>query len=95
MPVPPEDRLDTLCRQDMDTIEDSVRAIRAAVKKVTDLMGAATWVGTSADQWGSDFGGRMGALGRLFDSYPPEEQRLIAKAQQDQAKLNNQAHGGR
>ncbi|MDX6329185.1 MAG: hypothetical protein QOI83_1568 [Streptomycetaceae bacterium] len=93
MPVPTEDRLDYICRQDMNKVETSVGNIRAAIKKVTDLMGANTWVGASADTWGTDFSGRMGALSRLFDSYPAEEQRLITKAQQDQAKLNNPVHG--
>ena len=30
----------------------------------------------------------MGALGRLFDSYPAEEQRLVAKARTDQADMD-------
>ncbi|WP_405581130.1 hypothetical protein [Streptomyces sp. NBC_01190] len=94
MPVPTEDRLDYQCRQDMRQIETSVATIRAALQKVTDLMGADTWVGDAADRWATDFTGRKNALSRLFDSYPAEEQRLITKAQQDQAKLNNPGHTG-
>jgi hypothetical protein len=78
----------------MSKIETAVGNIRAALRKVTDLMGDKTWVGDSADRWATDFNGRMGALGRLFDSYPPEEDRLIAKAQKDQAEMDRKMHGG-
>ncbi|MDF9815151.1 hypothetical protein [Streptomyces sp. SPB162] len=88
MGIPDEDKLGTLCRQDMNKVETSAAAIRAAIKKVNDLIGRETWVGTAADTWGADFQGRMGALGRLFDSYPAEENRLVTEAQKKQAKLS-------
>ncbi|WP_326689864.1 hypothetical protein OIE63_23730 [Streptomyces sp. NBC_01795] len=69
-----------LCRQDMGTIETAVTNIRTAVQKVTELMGSDTWAGPTADSWAEDFNGRMSSLNYLFDSYPAEEQQLIAKA---------------
>ena len=95
MGIPDEDKLGYLCQQDMNSIETSVANIRAAIQAVNGLMGKDTWVGASADAWGGDFQGRMGALGRLFDSYKPEEQRLIAKAQKDQADMDRKRTSGR
>lgn len=77
----------------MEKIETDVSEIRTAMRKVQDVMGAKTWVGATADTWASDFDGRMTALGRLFDSFPAEEQRLIAKAQKDQAASDRKYHG--
>ncbi|CAL9608374.1 hypothetical protein ACH4LN_27100 [Streptomyces albus] len=77
-----------LCKQDMAKIETAVGNIRTAMKRVTDLMGAQTWVGPTADRWGGDFQGRMGSLNYLFNSYPAEEQRLITKAQQENKPEN-------
>lgn len=68
----------------MEKIESDVSDIRTAMRKVHDVMGAKTWVGASADNWAADFDGRMSSLSRLFDGFPAEEQRLIAKAQRDQ-----------
>jgi hypothetical protein len=93
MGLPDEDKLGYLCRQDMQKINTAVTNIRAALGKVTALMGADTWTGNAADKWATDFNGRMGSLGRLFDSYPPEEQRLITKANEEQAKLDKKMHG--
>lgn len=89
MGIPDEDKLGTLCSQDMNKIETSAGHIRTAIQKVTDLVNGDTWTGSAADTWGTDFRGRMGALGRLFDSYPPEEQRLITKARKDQSDMDN------
>ncbi|MGP3974157.1 hypothetical protein ACTWQF_08930 [Streptomyces sp. 8N114] len=75
-----------LCKQDMAKIETAVRNIRVAIKSVTDLMGADTWTGPTADYWGGDFHGRMGTLNYLFNSYPAEAQRLITKAQEEKPK---------
>ncbi|MEU8586871.1 hypothetical protein AB0C59_07650 [Streptomyces sp. NPDC048664] len=94
MGIPDEDKLGYLCRQDMNKIETSVSSIRAAITAVNNLIGCETWVGSVADQWGTDFQGRMGALGKLFDSYPPEENRLVAKAQKDQAAMDNKRTAG-
>jgi hypothetical protein len=94
MGIPDEDKLGSLCRQDMNKIEASVSNIRSAIKAVNNLIGCETWVGTAADKWGNDFQGRMGALGKLFDSYPPEEQRLVTKAQKDQAELDRKRTSG-
>ncbi|WP_433889381.1 hypothetical protein [Streptomyces sp. CA-111067] len=84
---------ENLCRTDMGKIESDVSDIRTAIKKVHDVMGAKTWVGATADMWASDFNGRMTSLSRLFDSFPAEEQRLIAKAQKDQAASDRKYHG--
>lgn len=88
MGIPDEDKLGTLCRQDMNKIETSVTAIRTAMRNVNTLIGRDTWVGDAADKWGNDIQGRMGALGRLFDSYPAEENRLVTEAQKKQAKMS-------
>ncbi|GAA1894744.1 hypothetical protein [Streptantibioticus ferralitis] len=76
----------------MAAIETAVGNIRDALKKVNQLM-TKTWVGSAADKWATDFNGRMGSLSRLFDSFPDEEQKLIAKAQKDQANLDSKYHG--
>lgn len=88
MGIPDQDKLGYLCRQDVNTIEQSVTAIRTALKNVTSLLGANTWTGSAADKWATDFNGRMGAISRLFDSYPPEECRLIDAAQKKQAEMD-------
>ncbi|MEV6009572.1 hypothetical protein AB0M29_22510 [Streptomyces sp. NPDC051976] len=93
MGIPNEDRLENLCRTDMEKIEADVSDVRAALKKVHDVMGAKTWVGATADAWATDFDGRMISLNRLFDSFPAEEQALIAKAQKDQAASDRKYHG--
>lgn len=82
-----------LCRTDMEKIESDVSAIRTALRKVHEVMGAKTWVGTSADNWATDFNGRMSSLSRLFDSFPAEEQLLIAKAQKNQEASDRKSHG--
>lgn len=94
MGIPDEDKLGYLCQQDMNTIETSVSNIRSAITAVNTLIGCQTWVGAAADKWGNDFQGRMGALGKLFDSYPPEEQRLVTKAQKDQAAMDRKRTSG-
>ncbi|MEV6010369.1 hypothetical protein AB0M29_26575 [Streptomyces sp. NPDC051976] len=93
MGIPDEDKLGYLCQQDMNSVETSAHNIRAAIQAVNALMGKDTWVGAAADKWGGDFSGRMSTLGRLFDSYPAEEQRLIAKAQKDQADMDRKRTG--
>ncbi|MBO8188646.1 MULTISPECIES: hypothetical protein [Streptomyces] len=75
-----------LCKQDMARIGTAVESIRAAAQKVTDLMGSDTWAGTAADNWAGDFNGRLSSLNYLFDSYPAEESRLIAKAEEEEPK---------
>ncbi|MGN5379749.1 hypothetical protein ACQ4WX_28445 [Streptomyces lasalocidi] len=65
----------------MNQIETSVSNIRSAIGAVNSLIGCETWVGADADKWGNDFQGRMGALSKLFDSYPAEESRLVTEAQ--------------
>lgn len=94
MGIPDEDKLGYMCQQDMNSVESSAGRIRAAIAAVNGLMGKDTWVGAKADSWGSDFQGRMGALGRLFDSYPAEEKRLVAKAQKDQSDMDRKRTGG-
>ncbi|MEU1627013.1 hypothetical protein ABZ746_17170 [Streptomyces sp. NPDC020096] len=84
--------LDAQCRQDMAAIETAAGNIREALTKVNQLM-SKTWVGSAADKWAGDFNGRMSSLTRLFDSFPPEEKQLIAKAQQDQANQDSKYHG--
>lgn len=85
-------RADVECRQDMESIKTAVGKIRDAMRSVDQLM-SNTWVGAAADKWATDFKGRMSQLSRLFDSFPPEEQRLVAKAQQDQASMDSKYHG--
>ncbi|MGW3197577.1 hypothetical protein ACWDBD_23895 [Streptomyces sp. NPDC001118] len=94
MGIPDEDKLGSLCRQDMNKIELSVSNIRSAITAVNNLIGCETWVGSAADKWGNDFQGRMGALSKLFDSYPVEENRLVTKAQQRQSAMDRKAMGG-
>lgn len=94
MGVPDGDKLGTLCREEMNKVETSVAAIRAAIKNVNNLIGCDTWVGTAATNWGTDFQGRTGRLGRLFDSYPAEETRLVAEAEKKQAKLSSPGPAG-
>ncbi|MGW7007649.1 hypothetical protein ACWGCW_33805 [Streptomyces sp. NPDC054933] len=77
----------------MATIETAVGNIRDALKKVTQLMGSKTWVGSAADNWAADFNQRMGSLGRLFDSFPDEEKRLITNAQKSQADMDRKYRG--
>ncbi|MEV0183977.1 hypothetical protein AB0I54_32540 [Streptomyces sp. NPDC050625] len=78
----------------MNKIEASVSNIRSAIKAVNNLIGCETWAGSAADKWGNDFQGRMGALGKLFDSCPPEEQPLVTKAQKDPAAMDRKRTGG-
>ncbi|AOR32744.1 hypothetical protein BFF78_18230 [Streptomyces fodineus] len=94
MGIPDEDKLGSLCRQDMNKIESSVSNIRSAITAVNNLIGCETWVGPAADKWGTDFQGRMGALSKLFDSYPAEENRLVTKAQEKQASMDRKRTGG-
>ncbi|WP_277439151.1 hypothetical protein [Streptomyces sp. SPB162] len=94
MGVPDEDKLGNLCRQDMNRIEVSATSIRTAIKQVNDLVGRDTWVGHAADVWGTDLQGRMGALGRLFNSFPAEENRLVSEAQKKQAQMSSPKPGG-
>ncbi|NUS13210.1 MAG: hypothetical protein HOY69_17715 [Streptomyces sp.] len=94
MGVPDEDKLGTICKTDMGTIETSVSKIVTAIDAVNKLISCNTWVGTSADAWGNDFQSRMNSLKTLFGSYPPEEQRLIAKARQDQADMDRKRQIG-
>jgi hypothetical protein len=92
--IPQEDRLDYMCRQDMNAIENAVQDIRAAMKNVDDMM-PNTWIGKKADNWRMDHQGRMKRLKTLFDSFPAEENRLTEKAQKDQAKMDRKKHTGR
>ncbi|WP_159056481.1 hypothetical protein [Streptomyces yokosukanensis] len=94
MGIPDEDKLGYICRQDMNAIETSVSNIRSAIKAVNNLIGCETWVGSAADKWGNDFQGRMGALSKLFDSYPAEENRLVTAAQKKQAAMDSKRTGG-
>ncbi|MGW3498871.1 hypothetical protein [Streptomyces sp. NPDC001020] len=93
MAIPQEDRLEYICRQDMNAIERAVNEIRTAMADV-DKMIPKTWIGKKADNWRIDHEGRMKRLKTLFDSFPAEENRLVEKARQDQAKMDNKTHGG-
>ncbi|SEG91319.1 hypothetical protein SAMN05216223_12381 [Actinacidiphila yanglinensis] len=93
MGLPDKDRLENLCQTDMEAIEAEISDIRGAIKQVHAAMGAKTWVGGPADKWATDFNGRMGALSRLFGTFPDEEQRLIAKAQASQDAKDRKARG--
>ncbi|MGW5127703.1 hypothetical protein ACWEQ7_27385 [Streptomyces sp. NPDC004069] len=92
MGLPQEDRLDYMCRQDMNAIENAVNEIRTAMKNVDSMM-PKTWIGKKADHWRTDHEGRMKRLKTLFDSFPAEENRLVEKARQKQAEMNSKAHG--
>jgi hypothetical protein len=93
MGIPQQDRLDYMCRQDMNAIENAVSEIRTAMKNVENMM-PKTWIGNKADNWRTDHEGRMRRLKTLFDSFQAEENRLVEKARQDQAKMDRKAHGG-
>lgn len=94
MGIPNQDRLENLCQTDMESIETEVSDVGGAITRVRAVMGAGTWVGAAADQWATDFNGRMKALSRLFDSFPDEERRLVAKARARQdAKDKNSPRG--
>lgn len=92
MGIPSADRPDVECRQDMAEIESAASSIRDAMAAVNQLM-TNTWVGAAADKWATDFNGRMRSLRRLFDSFPPEEKKLIGRVQQDQTKMDREYHG--
>lgn len=92
MGIPSSDRSDVECRQDMAAVDVAAGNIRDAISRVNQLM-ASTWVGAAADKWASDFNGRMLSLGRLLDSFPPEERQLVAKVQKDQANMDRQYRG--
>ncbi|MEW9519372.1 hypothetical protein [Streptomyces tubercidicus] len=64
MGIAPQDRLETLCRADMEAIEREVAAIKAAMKKVNEMM-AHTWTGTNADHWRTGHEARMRQLRTL------------------------------
>lgn len=91
MGLPQEDRLDYMCRQDMNAIEISVNEIRTAMKNVDSMM-PKTWIGKKADNWRTDHEGRMKRLKALFDSFPAEENRLVENARQKQAEMNSKLH---
>ncbi len=80
---PQEDRLDYLCRQDMNAIESAANEIRTAIRNVESMM-PKTWIGKKADQWCADHNGRMQRLKTLFDSFPAEENLLVEKARKDE-----------
>ncbi|WP_406218402.1 hypothetical protein [Streptomyces decoyicus] len=92
MGIAPQDRLETLCRADMEAIEGDVAAIKAAMKKVNEMM-AHTWTGSNADHWRTGHEARMRQLRTLFESFPAEEKKLIEKARKKQEKLDRKAHG--
>ncbi|MER5564543.1 hypothetical protein ACFW17_29780 [Streptomyces sp. NPDC058961] len=93
MGIPQEDRLDYVCRQDMNAIETAVSEIRTAIRNVESTMPKA-WIGKKADNWRADHDGRMSRLKTLFDTFPAEENRLVEKARQDQATMDRKMHGG-
>lgn len=82
-----------MCRQDMNAIESAVSEIRTVMKDVENMM-PKTWIGKNADNWRTDHEGRMRRLKTLFDSFPAEENRLVEKARQEQAKTDRKAQGG-
>lgn len=91
MAIPQEDRLDYICRQDMNAIENAVRDIRTAMTNVDNML-PKTWIGKKADNWRADHEGRMKRLRTLFDSFPAEENRLVEKARQKQTQMDSKAH---
>ncbi|MFI0720085.1 hypothetical protein [Streptomyces sp. NPDC021224] len=93
MGAPDADRLDTACRHDMQLITTSVGKIQGAIGDVISLMGPDTWSGTPAQNWETDARGRMAQLLRLFTTYPPEQDRLIEKARQDQDAKDSKRTG--
>ncbi|WP_406348173.1 hypothetical protein OHA44_15840 [Streptomyces sp. NBC_00144] len=92
MGIPEQDRLDYVCRQDMNEIERAVTDIKAAMKRV-DAMMPHTWIGKKADTWRTDHEGRMKRLKTLFDSFPAEENRLVGEAQKKQSAQDRKMHG--
>ncbi|MFE6739058.1 hypothetical protein [Streptomyces tubercidicus] len=93
MGTAPQDRLETLCRADMEAIERDVAAIKAATKKVNEMM-PHTWTGKNADHWRAAYEARMKQLNRLFETFPAEERKLVEKARKKQEKLDQKVHGG-
>ncbi|WP_405778135.1 hypothetical protein [Streptomyces sp. NBC_00859] len=92
MGIPNEDRLDYMCRQDMNAIETAVQDIKDAMGKVDDMM-PHTWIGKKADNWRTDHDGRMKQLKTLFNSFPAEENRLVEKARKKQSEQDKKMHG--
>ncbi|MFJ3304801.1 hypothetical protein ACIPSA_17080 [Streptomyces sp. NPDC086549] len=94
MAIPNEDRLEVLCRNDMNDVNKSVQAIQDAIKQVNGML-PHTWVGKDADNWCTEYNGRIGQLNALFSmNLPPEETRLIEKAKKDQQAMDKKSHGG-
>ncbi|UQA93729.1 hypothetical protein [Streptomyces halobius] len=93
MGIAPQDRLETLCRNDMDAIERDVAAIKAAMKKVDEMM-PHTWTGKNAEHWRMAYEARMRQLRNLFEAFPAEEKKLVEKARKEQEKLDQKMHGG-
>ncbi|MFJ5897348.1 hypothetical protein ACIQFZ_18110 [Streptomyces sp. NPDC093064] len=92
MGIPQEDRLDYMCRQDMNAIESAVSSIRTAMTNVENMM-PKTWIGKKADNWHAEHDGRMKRLRTLFDSFPAEENQLVEKARQKQTQMDRKMHG--
>jgi hypothetical protein len=92
--IPYEDRLEVVCRSDMDDVNKSVRVIVDAINQVNSML-PHTWVGKDADNWCTDYNGRIGQLNALFSMYlPPEETRLMEKAKKDQQAMDKKMQGG-
>ncbi|MFI2189760.1 hypothetical protein [Streptomyces sioyaensis] len=88
MAIPSEDRLEVICRNDMDNVDKSVQAIQEAIQAVNDAL-PHTWVGKDADNWRTEYNGHIGQLNALFSMYlPPEKVRLIEKAQKKQQDMD-------
>ncbi|MEU7383861.1 MULTISPECIES: hypothetical protein [unclassified Streptomyces] len=92
MGIPQEDRLDYMCRQDMNAIESAVSSIRTAMANVENMM-PNTWIGKKADNWRVEHEGRMKRLRALFDSFPAEENQLVERARQKQTEMDRKMHG--
>ncbi|KIZ15427.1 hypothetical protein [Streptomyces natalensis] len=93
MGIAPQDRIESLCRNDMDAIERDVAAIKAAMKKVDEMM-PRTWTGKDADHWRTAYEARMKQLKHLFETFPTEEKQLVEQARRKQEKLDQKMHGG-
>ncbi|KIZ15426.1 hypothetical protein [Streptomyces natalensis] len=88
MAIPSEGQLEAICRKDMASVNKSVSSIMDAMEAVDKAL-PYTWVGRDADNWRTEYNGRMGQLtALLLMALPPEEARLIEKARKKQAEMN-------
>ncbi|NUP39365.1 MAG: hypothetical protein HOY76_20700, partial [Streptomyces sp.] len=67
------------CKQDMTAVQTAADNIRTAINEVTPLL-TNTWVGRSADDWATDFRGRMARVTGILDECPGQERWMILKA---------------